>query len=113
MRVSIVQMQQEQQGSEVKHVSGHSINIHLGSWLGFISLIVTHAHKGRDWIRLNLAPHTVPRELPDYRLPVQSTYDAADAMERIHNTKDAECNQLQQMKEDKKAILNQQCCTLT
>eukprot|EP00957_Ditylum_brightwellii_P047448 3604051-Ditylum_brightwellii.AAC.1 len=80
-----------EQGWEVKCFSGHSINIHLGSLLGFISLIVTHAHEGWEWIRLNLAPHNIPRELPDHHSPIQSTYDAADAMERIHNTKDAEC----------------------
>eukprot|EP00957_Ditylum_brightwellii_P003761 285604-Ditylum_brightwellii.AAC.1 len=97
-------MQQDQQGWEVKRFSGHIINIHLGSWLGFISLIVTRAHEGREWIRLNLAPHTVPRELPDYHPLMQSKYDAANAMEMIHNTKDAERKQLQQMKEDQKVI---------
>eukprot|EP00957_Ditylum_brightwellii_P104393 7950775-Ditylum_brightwellii.AAC.1 len=64
-------MQQEQQGWEVKCFSGHSINIHLGSWLDFISLIVNHTHKGQEWIRLNLDPHTVPWELPDYCPPMQ------------------------------------------
>eukprot|EP00957_Ditylum_brightwellii_P191694 14593612-Ditylum_brightwellii.AAC.1 len=106
-------MQREQQGWEVKRFSGHSINIHLGSWLGFISLIVTHAPKGQEWIRLNLDPHIVPWELPDYHPPMKNTYDTADAMERMHNTKDAERKQLQQMKEDQKAILNQQCHALT
>eukprot|EP00957_Ditylum_brightwellii_P096313 7335683-Ditylum_brightwellii.AAC.1 len=73
-------MQQEQQGWEVKHFPGHSINIHLGSCLEFISLIVTHVHKGQEQIRHNLAPHTIPWELPDYCPSMQSTYDAADAM---------------------------------
>jgi len=61
-RVSIVRIQQEQQGWEVKRFSGHIININLGSWLEFISLVVSCAHKGREWIRLN----------PDYRPPMQS-----------------------------------------
>eukprot|EP00957_Ditylum_brightwellii_P084843 6451140-Ditylum_brightwellii.AAC.1 len=50
--------------------------------------------------------------LPEYCPPAQSAYDAADAMVRIYNTKDAECKQLQQKKEDQKAILIQQFCTL-
>eukprot|EP00957_Ditylum_brightwellii_P182857 13928512-Ditylum_brightwellii.AAC.1 len=48
-----------------------------------------HAHKGWKQNRFNLAPRTVPQELPGYCPPKQSTYDAANAVERICNTKDA------------------------
>mmetsp|Transcript_12011 Transcript_12011/g.16035 ORF Transcript_12011/g.16035 Transcript_12011/m.16035 type:complete len:989 (+) Transcript_12011:67-3033(+) len=64
-----------------------------------------HANEGRERIRLNLAPRTVPREMPEYRPPTQSTYDAADAMERIRKAKDAERKRLQQKEEDRKALL--------